>query len=80
MNKVEGQTFRNQFIELDFTHWEKCSSVNYTIHTSPGIFKLINCDFSNCKLSSGGSAETVARLIKLFFPDRPIFFEAGKRA
>lgn len=60
MNKIIGQTFRDQFIDLDFTHWEKCSFINCTIHTTYGIFRLENNDFSKCKLSLGGSAATVA--------------------
>ena len=78
MNKVEGATFRNQHIDLDFTHWEKCLFINCTIYTTYGIFKLINNDFSNCKLSLAGPAETVARLIRGFFPDRPIHFETKR--
>ena len=75
MDKVEGKTFRDEFIDLDFTHWEKCSFINCKIHTTYGIFKLMNNDFSDCKLSLSGPAETIARLIQEFFKDRPIFFE-----
>lgn len=75
MNIVEGQTFRDTTIDLDFTDWKKCSFINCTIHTTYGIFKLRNCDFTGCKLALAGVAETVARLLKLFFPDRPIHFE-----
>ncbi len=79
MNKIIGQTFRNDFIDLDFTQWEKCGFINCTIHTTYGIFKLDNNDFSTCKLSLGGPSETVARLLQIFFKDRPIFFETEKK-
>ena len=79
MNTIEGKTFRDQLIDLDFTIWEKCSFIDCTIHISYGIFKLRNCDFSNCKLSLRGAAGTVAKLIKLFFKDNPIFFEEEKK-
>jgi hypothetical protein len=76
MYRIVGQTFRDHFIDLDFVHWESCSFINCTIHSSYGIFKLIGNDFSKCKLSLGGPAETIARLIREFFPDKPISFES----
>lgn len=78
MHKNIGQTFRNEVIDLDFTHWEKCNFLECTIHTNYGIFKLVKCDFVDCNLSLGGSAQTVALLIKGFFPDKPIHFENKK--
>ncbi len=78
MNKVEGRTFRNELIDLDFSDWEKCNFINCTIHTTYGIFKLKNNDFSKCKLSLDGPAETLARLLHIFFEDKPIFFESKK--
>lgn len=78
MNRVIGRTFRNEVIELDFTIWEKCVFVNCTIHSTYGIFGLKDNDFSNCKLSLDGQALTVARLLHLFFPDKPIHFENAR--
>jgi len=48
---VVGKTFKNQVVRLDYSYYEKCSFINCTIHTEAGIFGLVNCDFSNCKLS-----------------------------
>jgi len=74
LEKIIGETFRNETVNLDFTAYEKCSFINCTIHTHYGIFSLIGCVFTDCKLSLGGPAENVAKLIKLFFGDRPIDF------
>jgi hypothetical protein len=75
MEKIVGRTFKNEFVNLDFSSYEKCSFVGCTIHTDYGIFRLVNCDFSNCKLDLGIPAQNMAKLIKLFFPDTPIWIE-----
>jgi hypothetical protein len=75
MDKIVGRTFRNEFVNLDFSDYEKCSFLNCTIHTDYGLFRATNCDFSNCKLDLGIPAQNIARLIKLFFPDMPMWIE-----
>jgi hypothetical protein len=75
MQKIVGRIFKNEKINLDFSAYEKCTFINCEIYTDYGIFGLVNCDFSNCKLSLGNPANNIARLIKLFYPDMPIWFE-----
>lgn len=75
MNKIIGRTFRNEQINLDFTDWEKCTFINCTIHVNYGIFSAKDCDFMNCKKNLGFPASNIARLIKLFHPDMPLWFE-----
>ena len=75
MEKIVGRTFKNEFINLDFSAYEKCNFVNCTIHTDYGLFRAVNCDFSNCKLDLGNPAQNIAKLIKGFFADMPIWFE-----
>lgn len=75
LERIVGRTFKNETVNLDFSAYERCNFVNCTIHSDYGIFRLVDCDLQNCKLSLGGPAESVARLIQLFFPGRPIHFE-----
>jgi len=78
MNKVENQSFVNEFVLLDFSLYINCKFKDCTIHTDTGYFGLQGCTFDNCKLSLGKPAENIGRLIKLFFKDTPIFFEDEK--
>lgn len=75
MEKVIGKTFQNTDVFLDYSDYEKCNFINCTIHTDSGIFRLVNCDFTNCRLDMGTQARNIALLIKLFYPDTPIWFE-----
>lgn len=72
MDKIVGRTFKNERITLDFTEYERCTFVNCEVHVEYGITSVVNCDFSDCKLSLGGPAATVARIMKLFFPQVPL--------
>lgn len=74
MEKIVGRTFRNQNVNLDFSDYEKCSFVGCTIHTDYGTFRLVNCDFSDCKIDLGGPAQNMSKLLRLFFPNMPIWF------
>lgn len=78
MNKIEGATFENEFVDIDFSTYVKCRFQNCTIHTSAGYFGLEGCSFKDCRLSLGKPADNIARLIKLFFENRPIIFEKEK--
>ena len=75
MDKIVGGTFKNEAVNLDFSHYEKCSFINCTIYTDYGTFKLVDCDFSNCRLDLGHPAQNIAMLIRLFFPDMPVWIE-----
>ena len=75
LEKIVGRTFRSETVNLDFSAYERCNFIDCTIHSDYGIFRLVECDLQNCKLSLGGPAENIARLIQMFFPDRPIHFE-----
>ena len=74
METIVGKTFKDTRVNLDFSAYEGCNFVNCTIHVDYGIFRLVNCDLVNCKLSLGNPAVNVARLIQTFFKDRPITF------
>ena len=75
MDKIIGRTFRNEAVNLDFSDYEKCTFVNCTIYFDYGIFRATNCDFSGCKLELGPHAQNVARMIKGFYPDMPLWIE-----
>ena len=75
MDKIIGRTFRNETVNLDFSDYEKCSFINCIMHTDYGIFRLVDCDLSDCKLDLGHPAQNIAMLIKMFFPDMPIWIE-----
>ena len=72
MEKIVGRTFKDERVTLDFTEYEKCNFVNCEIHLEYGITRVVNCDFSDCKLSLTGPAATVAKIMKLFFPQVPL--------
>ena len=69
---VEGVTFRNQNVKLDFTRWKKCTFSKCNIIVKHGEFDVIDCDFDNCKLTLDGNAITILKICKLFFPEIPI--------
>jgi len=72
MEKIIGRTFRNERVNLDFTAYEKCNFINCEIYLEYGITSLVNCDFSKCSLHLGGPAATVAKIMRLFFPEVPL--------
>lgn len=72
MDVIEGRTFRNQTIRLDFSCWRKCDFINCTIVFEYGIYELTGCEFVNCRPVAKGNAETILRTIKLFFPQIPV--------
>jgi len=75
MEKVIGRTFRNERIPIDYSIYERCTFVNCELYTESGVFSLVNNDLSGCKLNLGGAARNIAVLIKMFYPDMPIWFE-----
>lgn len=75
MEQILGKFFIDQFVRLDYKVYKKCSFIGCTIHAETGNFGLIDCDFSNCKLSLGEPALKIANLIKRFYPDMPFWIE-----
>jgi len=76
LEKIIGKTFRNTTVNIDFSEYEKCSFINCVIHTDTGQFgRIVDCDFSNCKLSLGDPAKKIAELIRMFYPDMPFWLE-----
>jgi hypothetical protein len=80
LEQVIGQVFRNRRVDLDGHSFEKCTFVNCELYTETGQFSLINNDLSGCRLGLGGSAQNIAFLLKMFYPDTPIFFNPETRA
>jgi hypothetical protein len=68
---VEGETFENQDIKLDFTRWKNCTFRGCTIIVKDGEFDLVDCRFENCRLSLIGNAVAIIKVCKLFFPEIP---------
>ena len=75
MNVIIGKTFRNERIDLENTAFQKCSFINCEIYADKGNFNLVNCDFSKCKLILGKSATTIAKFLRLFYADMPLWVE-----
>jgi hypothetical protein len=75
LENIIGQVFRNKRIELDGHSYQKCTFVNCELYTEIGNFSLVENDFSNCSLGLGGFAQNVAVLIKMFYPDTPLWFK-----
>lgn len=74
MEEVIGQVFRNKRVSLDGHSFEKCTFVNCELYTESGQFSMVENDLSGCRVGLGGQAQTVAVLLKMFFPDMPIYF------
>lgn len=68
MDKIVGRTFRNEFVNLDFTDYEKCTFINCTIHADFGIFRLVSNDFSDCKLDLGHPARNMQYWWRISIP------------
>lgn len=75
MEKIVNKTFKGQLVNVDFSEYEKCNFIGCMIHIEYGITRLSNCDLSDCNLSLGGPAMNIAKIIRLFFPDMPIWFK-----
>lgn len=69
---VEGETFENQDIKIDFTRWKNCTFRECTIVVKYGDFDLVDCHFDKCKLSLIGNAIAIIKICKLFFPEIPV--------
>jgi hypothetical protein len=69
---VEGETFENQDIKLDFTRWRKCIFKGCNILVKSGEFDLVDCSFENCKLTLLGNAIAIIKVCKIFFPEIPV--------
>jgi len=78
MNRERDKVFIGESIRLDYSRWENCVFKDCEIITLTGDFDLVNCDFQNCKLTLEGNAQTIAKLMHLFFPDKiPLIFPEG---
>jgi len=78
VNIVEENVFVGQSIRLDYSKWINCVFKDCEIIAKIGDFDLIGCEFHGCKLTLKGEAQTVARLMYLFYPDKiPLIFPEG---
>ncbi|GAH30846.1 unnamed protein product [marine sediment metagenome] len=78
MNVFEEKVFLGQTVRLDYSRWVNCVFKECEIIAVTGDFELIGCDFQNCKLILEGEAQTVARLMYIFYPDKiPLIFHEG---
>jgi hypothetical protein len=73
MKVIIGKTFRNERVDLEKSAFQKCSFINCEIYADKGNFSLVNCNFSNCKLSLGKSAAAIAKLLRLSYPEMPLW-------
>ena len=71
---VIEKIFRKEDVYLDGHSWERCLFDNCNIIIERGEFDLINCEFYNCRLTLRGNAIAIAKVLKLFYPDMPIWF------
>lgn len=70
MNKAFNNAYKNEQIRLDGTAWERCSFNNCEIIINTGDTTIENCHFNDCKLILEGNAETIVKIIELFFPGK----------
>jgi len=63
---VEGRTFKDQEIFMDFTIWKKCNFVNCKLIVEYGVFKIHNDDFIKCTwiFPKGTPAGLVFEIVK----------------
>ncbi len=73
--EVKNKVYEDATINIDGYHFEGCTFKRCVIETNRGEFNLVSCGFEGCRLSLGGNALSIAILLKMFFGDRPIFFE-----
>lgn len=64
MPRIEGKTFRNEDVYIDFAQYVKCKFENCNIIIGYGIFRLVENTFTGCKFitKSGSPAETILKL------------------
>lgn len=79
MKVIIRKTFRNERVDLENSAFQDCSFRNCEIYADSGNFSLVNCDFSDCELSLGKSAATIAKLLRLFYSDIPLLIEEEKK-
>jgi len=78
MNREKDKVFIGEHIRLDYSSWENCVFKECEIITLTGDFYLHGCEFTGCKLTLEGNAQTIAKLMYLFFPDKiPLIFPEG---
>jgi hypothetical protein len=58
---IEGKTFKEDYVFVDFNRYKKCSFVNCTLIFEFGLCSFSNCDFSHCKFEakSGSPASLI---------------------
>lgn len=57
MNRVEGESFSNTTVVLDYTHYKDCSFHDCTmIFHGHGGTGLVDCKFDNCQWRFGSAA------------------------
>jgi len=71
---VTEKIFRNEDIYLDGHSWKRCLFYNCNIIIERGEYDLIECEFHSCRLTLRGNAIAIAKVLKLFYPDMPIWF------
>ena len=69
MQKNKDMVFKGEKVNLDFSEYEHCLFEECEIFLEYGITRVVNCEFRKCKLKFNGPASTVAKIIKLFYPD-----------
>lgn len=78
MNVVEEKVFVGQSVRLDYSRWVNCVFEDCEIIVRTGDFEVTGCEFRNCKLVFRGEAQTIARLMYVFYPDKiPLIFPEG---
>lgn len=68
MNKFTGETFSDETMVLDFTHFEDCifKQCRMIFH-GQGPIGLVDCEFDNCKWRFGGSAaQTLGFMVTMY--------------
>lgn len=78
MNVFKEKVFMDESVRLDYSRWVNCVFKGCEIITITGAFDLIDCDFQDCKLTLKGNAQTIAKLMYIFYPDKiPLIFPKG---
>ena len=75
---IEGKTFRDEYIFVDFNRYNKCSFINCTLIFEFGICSISNCDFSGCKFEAKTGSPAFA-ILKFDRMIREAAFKERKR-
>jgi hypothetical protein len=68
---IQGETFENQDIKLDFSQWKKCTFRECNLIVKYGEFDLVECSFQSCRITFVDNAKNILRICKLFYPETP---------